>query len=816
MDELGNRFGTYNYNSKGQAISTEHAGGADKYQLTYTINASGLPVSTIVIDPLGTARTYNFTTILGVVKSAGQTQPGGSGCGAAASAMSYDANGNVASRTDFNGNITQYSYDLTRNLETSRIEAFGTPQARTITTQWHPSYRLPSLIAEPLRLTTLTYDPQGNLLSKTLQATLDANGNQGLNPALTGVPRTTTYTYNSVGQVLTIDGPRLDAPDLTSYAYDTQGNLIAVSNALNQTTTLGNYDANGRPGNMTDPNGLITGFTYDPEADCTSRSVAGELTSYTYDGVGNLTGVTLPGGAVYTYTYDQAHRLIQIADSANNKLIYTLDNAGNRTKEQLFDSSGTLVQTHSRVFDALSRLYQDIGAVNQTTTYTYDAVGNLLTVTDPLNRQTGNVYDALNRLAQVTNPDTGLVRYGYDGQDQLTQVTDPRNLVTRYTRDGLGNLTQTMNPDTGSSNASYDEAGNLITKTDAKGQHAVYTYDALNRITGISYDGHPELAVTYQYDQGVNGIGHLTQITDTTGTTSYNYDQHGRLLQQSEQSYNTSYTTQYAYDPQGRLNTIVYPSGRSISYTFDGRGRINSLAATYNGTSQILASNINYRPFGGVQSFTYGDGSTAPVQTYTRQYDQDGRIASYTLGGKPMSIGYDAASQIAFISDPQNPGNTANYSYDPMSRLASYTQGAANQNYSYDTVGNRASQLIGSTPTNYTYAANSNQLTGIQSGAVAIQPVTHDANGATLSEPSRQYTYDARGRLIQANTAQGVINYSINALGLRVRKQVPYANTDTQYHYDAAGHLIGESATSAAQFSREYIYLGDIPVAVMQ
>ncbi|MGZ8916140.1 MAG: DUF6531 domain-containing protein, partial [Methylobacter sp.] len=112
-DENGSRYATYSYDSQGRAISTEHAGGAEQVSLTY--NADG---TTTVTDALNTARTYNFQTILGVVKSTGQSQPGGSGCGASASALTYDANGNVASRTDFNGNQTTYSYDLSRNLET--------------------------------------------------------------------------------------------------------------------------------------------------------------------------------------------------------------------------------------------------------------------------------------------------------------------------------------------------------------------------------------------------------------------------------------------------------------------------------------------------------------------------------------------------------------------------------------------------------------------------------------------------------------------------------------------------------------------------
>ena len=136
-------------------------------------NADG---STTVTDALNTARTYNFQTILGVVKSTGQSQPGGSGCGASASALSYDANGNVASRTDFNGNRTDYTYDLTRNLETSRTEGLTatgatTPATRTITTVWHPTFRLPVQITNANQQTTYSYNSQGNITHKTIKDT---------------------------------------------------------------------------------------------------------------------------------------------------------------------------------------------------------------------------------------------------------------------------------------------------------------------------------------------------------------------------------------------------------------------------------------------------------------------------------------------------------------------------------------------------------------------------------------------------------------------------------------------------------------------
>ena len=145
-------------------------------------------------------------------------------------ARTYDANGNVASRTDFNGNLTNYTYDLARNLETSRTEGLtgrrGTPQTRTISTQWHPTFRLPAAIAEPLRITTNIYDADGTacgargaLCSRSVQATTDANGSQGFSATPSGAPRTWTYTYNANGSVLTMNGPRTDVADVTTYTY---------------------------------------------------------------------------------------------------------------------------------------------------------------------------------------------------------------------------------------------------------------------------------------------------------------------------------------------------------------------------------------------------------------------------------------------------------------------------------------------------------------------------------------------------------------------------------------------------------------------
>jgi uncharacterized protein RhaS with RHS repeats len=213
------RFATYRYDNSGKAVATEHANGVALHSLIY--NADG---STTVTDPSGASRVHTFQTTLGVVKAVGRSQPAGSGCAASTSAMAYDVNGNIASEDDFNGNRVCKSHDLTRNLESVRVQGLATTQAcgavtaagaalpsgsRKVSTQWHPDWRLATKTAEPGHITTSVYNGQpdpfaGNaiascapstallpdgkpimVLCKTVeQATTDANGSLGFSAAL--------------------------------------------------------------------------------------------------------------------------------------------------------------------------------------------------------------------------------------------------------------------------------------------------------------------------------------------------------------------------------------------------------------------------------------------------------------------------------------------------------------------------------------------------------------------------------------------------------------------------------------------------------
>lgn len=344
IDENGKRYITYHYDSTGRGDEEYLAGGVGRQKLTFATDGS----STTVIDPRGNASTLSFSMIQGASRLTGRNQPGGSGCSAASSAMTYDANGNVASRTDFTGVQTTYQYDMARNLETSRTEAAGTPVARTITTQWHASYRLPTQISEPGRVTTMSYDSSGNLLQRSVAAN--------------NLVRTWKYTYDNLGHLLTMTEPRTDADQTTTYSYDAQGNLETIRNAAGHLTRMTSYDANGLPLTIVDPNGTTTSLSYDARQRLISRTTGGETIFYHYDGVGQLTQVTQADGSATYFTFDDAHRLVATSDNAGNRIDYVLDAAGNRTSTQMRDPNGVLTRNITKVFDALNRPQQVTGA----------------------------------------------------------------------------------------------------------------------------------------------------------------------------------------------------------------------------------------------------------------------------------------------------------------------------------------------------------------------------------------------------------------------------------------------------------------------
>src|SRR5262249_19044805 len=161
------------------------------------------------------------------------------------------------------------------------------------------------------------------------------------------------YTVNSRGQVLTVDGPRTDVTDVTTITYygdsDTctgcRGQVHTVTNALSQVTSFDSYDADGRPTQITDANGVATTLTYKTRGWLASRTTSGETTSYDYDNTGNLTKVTLPDGTWLAYEYDAANAVVGVGDSLGDSIDYELDVMANRVGESVYDPQGNLRKT---------------------------------------------------------------------------------------------------------------------------------------------------------------------------------------------------------------------------------------------------------------------------------------------------------------------------------------------------------------------------------------------------------------------------------------------------------------------------------------
>jgi len=365
IDENGGRYVTYAYDASGHAISSSLGNGVNHYQFQY-----GSGNYTNVTDPTGKVRAYNFLRQNGELLLTSVTAPCAA-CGITRQSSKYDTNNNLIRETDYLGNVTTHAYD-SQKRETQRVEGSGAPNARTTSTQWHPQFwNLRTQVASPTKLERYSYDANGNLVSYSETPTSDTNGSQGFNAVATGPARTTTWTYTADGQVATSKGPRTDVNDGTTYVYRTaddtnsppqyrKGDLYQVVDALGHTSTINQYDPNGRRLQMTDANGSIITFVYSNRGWLIRQTVtpsggAGQTTSYEYDKVGQLTKVTQPDGGTVSFSYDGAHRLVGAGDSAGNSITYRLDAMGNRVQEQSKDPSGNLARQITRVFDSMNR-----------------------------------------------------------------------------------------------------------------------------------------------------------------------------------------------------------------------------------------------------------------------------------------------------------------------------------------------------------------------------------------------------------------------------------------------------------------------------
>jgi RHS repeat-associated protein len=839
-------------------------GGVGRYTFRYAKD------KTIVVDPLGKERTYEYERIFGRLYLS-KVSALCSSCGTTAETL-YDSRGLIRERRDFRGVVTRYTRD-DRGMITQMIEAFGTPEERTTTTTWHPQWYLPTQIVAPsatgTQTITLAYDPEGNLERRTVNAS--------------GQIREWAYTYNGNGQVLTMNGPRTDVNDVSTFTYDADGNRESATDAAGHATQFLDYDPAGRLLKMRDSNAVIAEMSYLPRGWLlaqTIRASANGLPSASdavmtmeYEPTGDVKRTLQPDGVALEYCRDGARRItatVLTQAGASSKCngpsavagtehsSYQLDADANRIREEVHDSSGALKRVLARQYNDLGQLRAKInapfalrpdlddGSVLKSR-YTYDDNGNQHAITDPLGRMAENEYDPLSRLkksvrdADDGNPATinieATVHYAYDATDNLRRVIDPNQLVTEYTYDGLNNLKRLDSPDTGPTTFDYNDAGNRILRIDARGLQTIYRYDPLNRLKFIEYPSEPVKTIQFRYDQNHaecatderNGDTRLTEITDASGSTNYCYDHRGNLTRKVQVTSGRSLVVRYRYNLADRLMGTTYPSGLDLSLTRDTLGRIQTARVTYLGTSVPIVNEMTHLPFGPVQSVAFDNGQSL-IKRWDQNYWPDAVISP--------SFNYDFTTNpvgnIVNIDSSSDPARV--YDYDRLDRLEAVRQ--INQtlieSYAYDATGNRTERVASSVTETLSYANTppSPVLPGSPNYAlyshrlqsVGLVPRTYDAVGNTLSgipaltAANAQAEYDARNRLTGIRISPGnyISQYEYNGRGERVAKNI--GGNAELYVYGETGQLQGRYRTSTGpgtewMLDEELIWLDNQPVA---
>ncbi len=809
-DENGVRYATYAYDDHARPVSSEHAGGAGRVTLNYTHRPGETENWTVteVTRPLGEVETY-------AMAADPYRKPTAIDDSRGAITFSYDPGTTWrSSRTDRGGNVTRYSYGDGLH-QTRRTEAAGTLDERTIETDWDNAINRVTQRREPGRITDYTYNSRGQVLTRTET------------DVQTFAARSWTTSYYEVpslpaliGKVRTLDGPRIDVADLTQYDYYTNddpdgryltGDLHTVTDALGHVTEYLQYDGNGRPLEIRDPNGAITALEYDVRGWIVARAVDGQTTFFTHDSAGNLTGIIQPDGSYTRYEYDDAHRLIAVSDNLGNRIEYTLDAAGNRVAENTYNDQAVLRRRLSRIYDQLNRLQKVIDGNLGGTVYGYDDNGNRTSTRDANTNTTTFEYDALDRLVRTIDAGLGESVVTFDARDNRTSVSDPLGNLTVYEYDGLDNQTRLDSPDAGATVFEYDAAGNRTAATDARGVRVEYRYDALNRLKLVDY-ADDSLDVMFTYDMGVNGVGRLTGMKDAAGGASYSYDARGNLTAVTRVTDGASYRIGYTYNGADRLTRIVYPSGMAVDYALDEGGRVMAVDKTVNGVIEPLVTDIRYEPFGPVSAFSFGNGLAMSAL-----FDQDYRLARLQSGkGLDWSFAHDPAGNVLDITDKIAPANSQTFTYDDVYRLTNATGGYGNELFDYDANGNRTRYVNDVTDEAYTYQPQSNRL-----AAQGGWTFDRDAAGNRLDKldsngHGQLLSYADNNRMARV-TYRGVTGekdlatYVYDGRGQRVGKIA--GGLAKRFVYGLNGELLGEYRADGS-VSTEYVYLNGRPIAV--
>ncbi len=494
---------TQSYDAHGRALSAvlpaAAPGGATA---TITNGWDGQDRLKSVVDPRMLTTTYTTTGIGNAVQLVSPDT--------GTSSATFDAAGNVATRTDARGKTVSYSYDAL-----GRVKLINYPTGTDTTLEYDGGSagaanavgRLTKVVDESGN-TTFSYDARGRVTNKT----------QTVGAGSSAKVRTVTYAYGTTGaatgKLVSITYP---SGNRVNYGYDAAGRVSWM--------TLNPTNSNGSGTNTGTTVALVADIEYEPTGAVKSWSwgasasgngvtrvydLDGRLTSYPlghpsesglvrtvhYDAASRITGYTHVNGSgvaqpAYdqTFSYDDLNRLTGWTQGSTSTA-YAYDLTGNRTQVTIGASSyGYTVAANS------NRLSATAGPAPAQTN-TYDASGNL----------TGNgtytlAYSDRGRLKSATLA-AGTVSYVYNALEQRVRKSGPTSLVA-----------------TGAVLYVYDEAGRLLGDYNNSLRvlrETVYLGEMPIVVLGQTVAGSPANYTTQVYHVYCDQIGTPRVITQAT------------------------------------------------------------------------------------------------------------------------------------------------------------------------------------------------------------------------------------------------------------------------------------------------------------
>lgn len=543
------------------------------------------------------------------------------------------------------------------------------------------------------------------------------------------IQSTTTYKYDKIGNVTSIDGPRTDAQDITYFEYDVYrrqtfsiGEDPDGSGPLKRIASRTNYNPAGRV--TTVENGLTSGAS-------SANFVSRMYRRYSYDYYGHLIS-TITDTGVAQFSYD-----------INGRLVCTALRMSEVDPAYLPSDACSLSTPHSGDSDRITQFnYNNNGLmINQQV-----GVGTPLAHTD---LEVG--YTPNGKRAWVKDANGNRTEYSYDGHDRLVRTTFPHKLKGSDSIDSFDYETY-----------SYDPNGNVTAKRLRSGQTIYYHYDMLNREVVRDLPNGPTTDVYTSYD--LLGQKLSARHGSTTGAgVIYTYDALGRIL--TETSYGRQIKSHY--DASGNRLKLTYPDSFSIDYTYDAANRMKQVHQ-----SDTLLAGYSYDDLGRRAGLTR---TSSGIPKTIFGYDGGSRLSELThnLGDAnqlKMDFLYNPAGQIVetvatdtiHISSPSSINYTSNgqnqytavggilYTYDRRGNLTSdglrtfsydfenrliRVSGLTNLTLSYDPLGRIRQIQSGSTVTNLVFDGDALLVEYNSSGSI----ITRYVHGTRKDEPIVAY-----------------------------------------------------------------------------